>query len=631
MPHSVRVCLCFAVMLLLSGCVFSSREVTVSQSDSPAQQREYFRNELINPDGLALESENFLRGNLMQNDFGKNPRATLNKLNEYYKISGNAKFLIIAADLCRYLAARSPENEAIRYHLASYYYCTSFARAMNARSVDEESKLTYDFTSTQALQDYNEACCGIFSFLRDRNLLDNDAIQLCDVEGHSFVMGKPIFQLSIPREAIEDFSLCASYTVDNLMQINRQPGLGVPLVAKVKLKQWYSSLKTPKGLTIPVTLLVKRETNAAGEETLRLVFIDTGVQEILQMDVANFGNMKCAMALDFSTPLACFLNELPKRNLLGMMLDAFDQESTDGLYMVEPYQPGKIPVVFIHGLMSSPETWVQMINSLKNDPSIRKRYQFWFFSYSTGAPVSLSAKKLRNALFAAQKEFCTTPEGVANFNRMVLVGHSMGGLLTRLMLQKEPHYILEHITKMPWSEITAKLQPEEIKLLESFSYVTLPFVHRAVFMAVPHRGAEMAKSLIATLGVYLIKLPASILKQEAVIKRIMHTVRPELMLEKMRNRFYTGIDNLDPDNRFVRALGSSPMKDDLVYHCVIGNKKEGGVPGNSDGVVPYWSSHLDDAASELVVKSDHSVHRRPEAIQELLRILLLHLKSVDGK
>jgi len=621
---------CAGLVLLGSGCVFNSREVTVDYGNSLRRQREYFRNELSNSDGLALESENYLRGNLLLDDLTKNPGNILNKLKEVYRISGDTKYLIISADLCRYLAVQKDLNEALPYHLASFYYTTSFARAQD-KAGETACDNRYNFASTQCVKDYNDACCGIFNFLKSRKLLNSSSISLHDAEGRKFVIHKPVFKLSVPSEAIEDFSLCASYSVKNLRQINRRPGFGVPLVANVKLKDWYKSLKTPNGLNIPVTLLVKRTRDKSGAIGLYLIFIDTGVQEDFSTDADDFKQLCGSLALDFSTPLACHLDRIKERNLLSLMLNPLEQEVTDGLYMVEPYLPNKIPVVFIHGLMSSPETWVQMINSLKNDQTIRRRYQFWFFSYSTGSPVMISAFKLRNALLAAQKEFCTTPEATANFNKMVLVGHSMGGMLTRQMLIKEPHYMMESLLKTPWDSIKAKLQPEDFKLLEEFAQPPLPFVHRAVFLASPHRGAEMAQSPIARLGAYIIKLPESVLSRESAVKRIISTLRPKGAFLNLQNRFYTGIDNLDPDNPFVLAHGNSKMKDDLIYHCVIGNNEEEGVPGKSDGVVPYWSSHLDGAASELVVKSDHSVHRRPAAIQELLRILLLHLKSVDGK
>ncbi len=73
------------------------------------------------------------------------------------------------------------------------------------------------------------------------------------------------------------------------------------------------------------------------------------------------------------------------------------------------------------------------------------------------------------------------------------------------------------------------------------------------------------------------------------------------------------------------------MKDELVYHSIIGDREQADRPGGSDGVVPYASSHLDGAASEVIVKSGHSVHRSPAAMKEVLRILLLHLRSAAAR
>jgi len=643
MKTSVRVvCVTGLASALCAGCIFNSREVTVSRVDSLSDQREYYRNELFSHDGLALQSENFLRGNLMQRDLKGNPIAVLKKLDEFYTVSGNPKYLLIAADLCRYLATQVDEEESIQYHLSNYYYTTKFFRFFQqkltaARSAQNpEESMTYDVTASQGFRCYNESCSGIFAYLRSRNILDATSVTLQDREGHKFVLMGADFDLSMPREAIEDFELCSSYEVKDLMQMNREPGVGVPLVAFVKAQQWYSSLKTPGGLTIPVTFAVRR-TDRMDEKVeaipLRLTFIDTYKRETYDGKIGEEGNVHVRMAVDFSTPLACFFNNVAERNLLAQMLNPQKQEDTDGLYMAEPYQPDKIPVVFIHGLMSSPETWGQMVNSLKNDPTIRRRYQFWFFSYSTGAPVLLSAKKLRDALLAAEKEFCTTPEATANFNKMVLVGHSMGGLLTRQMVQADPHYLFENIYGLSYDEIKKRLQPEDFELFDAFTPYPLPFVHRAVFMAVPHKGANMAQSFLGKLGAYLITAPKALLNRSEAIVRINETLATDYAEQKVKrgNRFFTGIDNLDPDNTFVRVNGVSPMKKDLTYHCIIGNHNRAGAPDESDGIVPYWSSHLDGAASELIVKSDHSVHRRPAAIQELLRILLLHLKEVEKK
>ena len=345
------------------------------------------------------------------------------------------------------------------------------------------------------------------------------------------------------------------------------------------------------------------------------------------------------LALDFSTPLACFLNDLPDRDLLSVMLESDTQEDNCGLYLVEPYQPGKIPVVFIHGLMSSPNTWVQMINSLKNDPMIRKRYQFWFYSYSSGVPVLASAGNLRKALLAAREELATTPETRAIFDRMVLVGHSMGGLVTRTLLQDDPHYILEQVTQRTWDELCSELSPEELELAEDYAVLpALPFVHRAVFMAVPHKGSAMAQWSIARLGSRIIHLPQTLLDKVPVFFEMFLKLSEddEEEVKRLRsvggfgasaNRTFTGLNDLDPDSSFIQALGSSRIKEGVIYHSIIGDQERADHAGGSDGVVPYSSSHLDGAASEVIVHSEHSVHRSPAAMRELLRILLLHLRE----
>src|SRR2546430_14931090 len=73
-------------------------------------------------------------------------------------------------------------------------------------------------------------------------------------------------------------------------------------------------------------------------------------------------------------------------------------------YMYEPYQPGKIPVVMIHGLLSSPLTWAPMFNDLRADPSLPDRFQFWFYFYPTGTPYLATAADLRQELARLRTE-----------------------------------------------------------------------------------------------------------------------------------------------------------------------------------------------------------------------------------
>ena len=94
--------------------------------------------------------------------------------------------------------------------------------------------------------------------------------------------------------------------------------------------------------------------------------------------------------------------------------------------MLHPYSPGKIPVVLVHGTLSSPVRWAELVNELEGDPRIRQRFQIWIFLYDTGNPIAYSAGRLRAALTATLQEL--DPEGKdPALRRMVVIGHSQGG------------------------------------------------------------------------------------------------------------------------------------------------------------------------------------------------------------
>ena len=623
-----------AAWLLLTSCSFmQSREVTISPA-SASEMEQYYQDESFSREGLSFESENFLRGNMEQIDYENDPVAALHKLNEYYAISDDPKYLRIAADLCRWAALDSDDMEfAIRGHLSALYY----TKAAFAAWPENDTPFS-NFASFRMMQIYNDSCRGIFSYLKEHKLLANNSFSLLDMEDRRYFFEKPFYHLSVPEDTVEDFSLCSDYSVKALMQKNRQPGTGIPLVGFLAPQETHKILKSPRGLTIPVTLIVELKENDSNEMEVRLDYLDTSLEETAPSELAFLAEDDVPLALDFSTPLACFLNSLPDRNLISVMLESDRQEDNSGLFLIEPYHPGKIPVLFIHGLMSSPDTWVQMINSLKNDPVIRKRYQFWFYSFSSGMPVLATAGNLRQILLAAREELGTTPEARENFDKMVLIGHSMGGLVSRTLLQDDPHYMVETVTQRTWDEITASLSEEEMDAVETFAVLPpLPFVNRVVFMAVPHRGSEMAKWSLARFGSRLVSLPKTLQEKLPLFARVFEKINKEKYeeLERLHRErgdkddqpSVSGLYDLDPDSLFIQALADSPMKKGLVYHSIIGDQDHADHPGGTDGVVPYSSSHLDNAASEVIVKSGHSIHRSPAAMRELLRILRRHLKE----
>ena len=99
----------------------------------------------------------------------------------------------------------------------------------------------------------------------------------------------------------------------------------------------------------------------------------------------------------------------------------------------------------------------------------------------------------------------------------------------------------------------------------------------------------------------------------------------DLKLKRIPN----SVDTLAPNNRFVKAINTIPITPGIPYHTIMGDRGRGDTPNSSDGVVPYWSSHMDGAKSELIVPSAHPAHQNPQAIAEVHRILLLNARSND--
>ena len=166
--------------LLLTSCSFiESREVTISPATA-AEKESYYQDEAFSREGLSFESENFLRGNMEQDDLTENPEVTLHKLNVYYDISEDPKFLRIAADYCRWLAMESGDEEfAVRAHLSALYYTRA---AYAARTRTRGNASSYDFSDFRMMQIYNDACRGVFSFLKSHKLLANNSYSLLDME-----------------------------------------------------------------------------------------------------------------------------------------------------------------------------------------------------------------------------------------------------------------------------------------------------------------------------------------------------------------------------------------------------------------------------------------------------------------
>jgi pimeloyl-ACP methyl ester carboxylesterase len=387
---------------------------------------------------------------------------------------------------------------------------------------------------------------------------------------------------------------------------NVQEGVGGALVG-VRIVNPPDKFAPAKGITAPVTATLDFHATNATLALRRPAKQPTAIVE---------GKVR-PLAANFSAPISYYE---PPANLLlvGVMgaLRSAHYEKKTGLYFLQPYDPDRIPVVFVHGLISTPFDWVKTINGLQADPEIRKRYQFWVFAYPTGNPVLYSALRLREELAKVDKLY-------PNHKDYVLVGHSMGGLLSQAQVTSMTRADWEQTLGEPAMQIFATLRPADL-VVKATTFKANPRIKRVVFICTPHRGSKMASGGIGALGIKLISLPTDLVTT-------MKSEIPEETLRKINNgRLPNSVSNLAPNAPYLAVLNKQSIQ--APYHSIIGNRgKPGPLADSSDGVVPYWSSHLDGAQSECIVPGPHGACELPQTIAELDRILRLHVKSSSGR
>ena len=424
------------------------------------------------------------------------------------------------------------------------------------------------------------------------------------------------------RELVR-FTPVAELAVDGLAMRYRWPGLGAPLAAATRPLASAPSgrdMVAPR-LQVPVTALLRipearralvQGTPLAGTLEIHLAW-DAESVSIAGEQVPLENEPTAALALSV-TGVPVF--ELETFGFLGRLSGLLAERPP--LVSTTPYHPGLIPVVFVHGTASSVVRWMDMFNRLQADPEIRSRYQFWFFQYDSGNPIALSALRLREALTTAVARL--DPAGTdPALRRMVLIGHSQGGLLVKLQAISTGDRIWTGVSRKPLDELA--LADETRDLIRRGLFVEpLPAVSRVVFICTPHRGSFVAgRNLIANLTRWLLTLPVALTGVAADLAR-----NPDAFAGGVSPIVPSAVDNMSPRHRFIQALQAIPVAPSITVHSIIAVEGDGPVEQGNDGVVEYASAHIEPVESELIVRSGHSVQGNPHAIEEVRRILRLH-------
>lgn len=442
-------------------------------------------------------------------------------------------------------------------------------------------------------------------------------------------------------EEFDRFDFVSNYEITGLRNHYQSYGLGVPMIAVRRSHPGEppASRYYPNNLSFPVTAFLRPlppgEQDPATPDRHRALL--ELYDPLVTNDIVCTG-VRIPLESDLTTPLAYFLSDpllgslataglLHPDSLLAMRPGR--QEPVMGLYMIQPYEPGKIPVVMVHGLWSSPMTWMEMFNDLRSQPRIRQHYQFWFYLYPTAQPFWLSAAQFRRDLSSVRDVVDPAHQEPA-LDQMVLIGHSMGGLVSKLQTIASGDAIWQTVSKEPVAQV--KTAPDvRAKLEYCFYFEPNPSVRRVITIGTPHRGSTFSNQTTQWLMNKLISLPQMITQSQEQLFRDNTDAFGEQSLLRVR----TSIDSLSPTAPIFPVMLSRPKAPWVRYHNIIGVMPKTGffkyVPGDGDGVVDLESARVENVESEVIVPADHTtVQTHPLAVLEVRRILLDHLGELRG-
>ena len=427
------------------------------------------------------------------------------------------------------------------------------------------------------------------------------------------------------------FASLTDLRVRGLKNRYRISGLGAPLAARASERAEKDSATADghadlifSSVRVPVSALLRFDdaTSSLGGErfSARLSVIAYAETESTTIE-----GQEVPLEMEPSAALALQLTEDPpwQRELKGFFQGDL-AIGRSGLGSLEPHRPGRIPVVLVHGTASSAGRWADLLNDLESDPVIRRHFEFWLFSYNTGSPIAYSGWLLRSAI--ARTVASLDPQGRdPALRNLVVMGHSQGGLLTKLLAVDSGLDLWDLAIDEPPDRV--ELEPDNRALLEGSLLVEpSPFVGRVIFLSTPHRGSRLASLGPARLIGRMVRAPANVVTAVGEL----FADDPEAEVQRRISRGGGAIGNMSPSSRFIQTLGELPIAPSIHAHSIMGVKK-GPKEEGGDGVVSYQSAHLDDVESELVVQSGHSSQSNPVVIGEVRRILIEHLREAIGE
>ena len=610
-----------ALALVLAAC--SSSPVGVSRVD-PSVVHERLTRSALSAKQLSSPTYNVLLEADLDALYEDDPEKALERLHDLaVSGSGGPRQLFAAAEASFLHAERTGKRP---YFLAAALYAWAYLFPEDP----SEAPSPFDPRFRLAANLYNRGLTAALEARENRQVVLSGGT--LDLPFGQLEVAFDDSQLTWQDRRMSAFEPIAEYRVFGLQAHYRAPGIGVPLAASLAAASGESRPRDllRAELTLPVTALLRAPRSRAAlawpplEATLEVHVPDVS-------DAVEIAGRQVPLETEPTAVLAFSLNDSPiwqQEYVRFFQAPEFAHGELSELYAMVPHRRGRIPVVFVHGTASSFGRWSEMYNRLAADARVSAHYEFWFFSYDSGASIPWSAMLLRESLTRAVK--LLDPQGTdPGLRRMVVIGHSQGGLLTKMTAIDSGTRFWDLVFKRPLESLD--VSPETRDLLQRALFVTpLPFVKRVVFLATPHHGSVLTVGGFAEWVANRLRGFIKIPFKAAGVMSDLATNRDALVLSSAdaTPRMATSLDQMNPRNPFLQTLAALPVAPGVAANSIIAVKDSGPVEEGGDGVVNYTGAHIDGIESELVIQSGHSLQDRPETVEEVRRILLYHARDV---
>ncbi|MEZ7501065.1 alpha/beta hydrolase [Psychrobacter sp. Arc29] len=454
--------------------------------------------------------------------------------------------------------------------------------------------------------------------------------------------------------ALADLVSTYELRLSGLNSVSKRPGLGISLVASLDdrytttIRQLLASSLSgrlanetdnakdsePSSRIYPTGhLLLTGLIKPSGDSVLDVLSsrqLDIHLYNPYQTETVNILNDNYPLAANFSAGYGMWLaeNQLDSVGYLNLITRQPDARLPK-LFMLEPYDPDKRVIIMLHGLASSPATWVNLTNDILNDDKLRDNYQVWQIFYPTNLPILENRYQIQQLINTTYEQTDPTGQNRASKNS-VIISHSMGALIARMMLSDDN--LVDDLDRLDDQDILSSSEKRQIRdalkesfgekeLKKRFELQSLPQVDTAVFLSAPFRGTDYADRWFTRALRRIVYLPVGLVK--TVTDNLATIATQGDLAQNPLGALYlqNGASQLSDKSSFIELTKDLTINSRVTYHSIIANNDaditKGLAQAQPDGAKIDLSQAVEEDAkdeSASVSVSDDTSELPPEPL-----------------